>query len=325
MALPTLSSTQVEDIYTSTFNKKLPGAVDNVYGSNPAISLMKAQGQVILDGGKEVEQPIIYDKLNGDWYGTGDSFNTATKNTMTAFILPWRRLYVNVTIDGIEDLQNAGAAAVFSHAGQKVDQSQRTLKDKLGTGLFGSSNDSGGKAMSGLEEWLDDGTNFSTIGGITRGTDVVGTAAKATYEATAGSWTIPDLQDEYGTTTFENEKVDLIITTQTLWNALMMRVQPQQRYPIQGTQSAKLAAIGFDALQYQRAGVVVDSHVQSGRVYGVTMKYAKLFVHKKRPGDKIRGWMPTSNKDERVTQVLWAGNLVIGAPRQNFQQRGRTA
>lgn len=323
MALPTLSSEQVEDIYTATFNKKLPGVQDNVYGSNPTLGLIKQKSNIVLDGGKQVEQPMIYGKLNGGWYGVGDSFNTDTKNTKTAFILPWRRAYVNITIEGMDDLQNAGSAAVFSHANQKLTEAQLKMKDILGSALFGSSNDGGGKAMSGFEEWLDDGTNFGTIGGINRnGGDDIATAAQSNYDATAGSWTIPNLQTQYGEATLEDERPDLILTTQTLWNAMFNRVQPAQRYD----DKHEAAKIGFEVIRFQRAAIVVDSHVQSGRVYGAHTKTTKLFVHTKRQGNKLRGpWMNTSNKDERINQVWFAGNMVVASPRLSFQQRGRTA
>ena len=325
MALPTLSETQVEDIYVTTINRKLPDIVDNVYNSNPVLAILNARKQIKLDGGKQIEQGIIYGKLNGGFYGRGSTFNTDTVNTKTAFILDWKRAYVNITIEGLEDLQNAGASAVFSHASQKTEEAEFKLKDILGGGIFGNSADDGGNAYTGFEEWIDEGDNFATVAGITRGTDTVGTAAKGVYDATGASWTIPVLQTQYGEATVENEKPDLIVTTQTLWNALSNRVQPQQRYPAQGTSGAQLAAIGFEALQYQRAAVTVDSHCQSGRSYGLNLKYWKFVVHSKRPGTKIRGWMPTTNKDERVTQILHAGNLVCSSPRLNFQQRSLTA
>jgi hypothetical protein len=325
MALPTLTDTQVEDIYVTTFNKKLPEVVDNVYNSNPFLALLNAGKQIKLDGGKQVEQGIIYDKLPSGFYGTGDTFNTQRVNTKTAFILDWKRAYVGITIDGMDDLQNAGAAAVFNHAQQKTQEAELTLKDTIGTGLMGNGNNDSGKAINGVEEWVDDGTNFVTIGGITRGTDAVGTAAKAIYDATGGSWTIPVLQAQYGRATIENEKPTLILTTQTLWDALSMRVQPQQRFPVEGSRNATLARIGFTTLQYQDASVVVDSHVPAGRAYGLNLKFWTLFVHTKRDGTKLRGWMPTPNKDERLTQLLWAGNVVCKSPRLCFQERGLTA
>lgn len=323
MALPTLSADQIEDIYVTTFNKKLPDVVDNVYTSNPFLAMMNQQERIILDGGRRIEQGIIYGRLNGGSYNRGDTFNTARVNTKTAFIIDWKLHYCDITLDGMDELQNAGASAVFDNAEMKMQEAELTAKDNLGTELLGNGLNNAGAALNGAEEWVDDGTNFASVGGITRDTSTQGTAAKAVVDFTGGSWTIPNLQAVYGRTTIENEKVNLILTTQVLWDAMSNRVQPQQRYPT-GPGFDDLARIGFDSLKYQRAAIVVDSHVQTGRSYGFNLQFIKLLVHSAR-NLVWRGWIPTSNKDERVGQLLWAGNLVVGGPRFHFQQRSLTA
>lgn len=333
MALPTLTPDQIEDIYVTTFNKKLPDIIDAVYLSNPVIALLNMQERIILDGGRRIESGFIYGKQNGGSYNRGDTFNTSRTNTKTAFIIDWKLHYVNETLDGLDELQNAGAAAVFDNAEIKAQECELTMKDNLGSELFGNGQNNQGAALNGFEEWIDDGTNFSTIGGVTRDTSPQGQATKATFSATGGQLTIPFLQTPYGQTTIENEKVGLIVLGQFLWDALSNRVQPQQRYPV-GPGFDDLARIGFDSLKYQRAAVVVDSHVQdnrtattpatSGRIYGLNLEFVKLIVHQAR-NMIFRGWMPTSNKDERVAQFLWAGNLIVNGPRFQFQLRNVTA
>ena len=323
MAIPTLSADQIEDIYVTTFNKKLPDIIDNVYLSNPFLAILNSQERILLDGGRRIEQGFIYGKLNGGSYGRGDTFNTSRVNTKTAFILDWKLHYVDITIDGLDELQNAGAAAAFDNAELKMQEAELTAKDNIGGELFGNGLNNQGNALNGLEEWIDDGTNFVTIGGVTRDTSAQGTAAKATFNGVGGSWTIPTLQTDYGAVTIENEKPNLIVTTQTMWNAMFNRVQPQQRYPT-GPGFDDLARIGFDSIKYQRAAIVVDSHVQSGRAYIINTEFIKLIVHQAR-NLVWRGWLPTSNKDERVGQFLWAGNLVVMGPRFQAQERNLTA
>lgn len=323
MALPTLTPDQIEDIYVTTFNQKLPEIIDNVYNSNPFLGILNAEERILLDGGRRIEQGMIYGKLNGGSYGRGDPFNTARVNTKQAVIIDWKLHYANLTIDGLDDLQNAGAMAAFDSADLKTQEAELTLKDNIGSELFGDGGANGGNALNGLQEWIDDGTNFSSIGGITRDTSAQGTAVKSVFDATGGSWTIPVLQTQYGKATIENEKPTLIVSTQVLWDSLFNRVQPLQRYP-SGPGFDELARIGFDAIKYQRAAVVVDSHVQSGRAYGLNTRFCRLIVHQSRNG-VLRGWMPTSNKDERVNQLLWAGNMVVTGPRFSFQMRNLVA
>ena len=324
MPVPTLTAEQIEDIYTTTFDVKLPEIIDGVYNSNPLLAVMNMEERILLDGGKRIEQGIIYGKLNGGSYGRGDSFNTAKAKTKTMLIFDWKLQYVNLSLEGMDDLQNAGAAAAFDYSELQTQEAEMTMKDNLGSELLGNGLNNDGKAINGLEEAIDDGTNFATYGGAARGSgDAVALAVRARYDATGGSWTIPVLQDEYGGVSIENEKPKLILTTRTLWNALHNRVQPAQRYPT-GPGFDDLARIGFESLRYQRAAVVEDSHVQSGRAYLLNTRFIKLIVHSARPG-KLRGWMPTGNKDERLNQLLWAGNLIVGGPRFQAQQRGLVA
>lgn len=325
MPLPVLTSEQIEDIYVTTFNQKLPEIVDNVYNSNPFLGILNAQERILLDGGRRIEQGFIYATPQGGSYNRGDTFNTARVTTKTAFIIDWKLHYVNITIDGLDDLQNAGASAVFDNAELKMQEAELKAKDDIGGELFTDGAQNQNAALNGLAEWVDDGTNFPTIGGITRGTDPVGTAAKAVFSATGGSATIPAIQTQYGKATIENEKPNLMVTVQPIWDALFARVQPLQRYPT-GPGFDELARIGFDAIKYQRAAVVVDSHVQTdgsttgGRIYGLNTKFVKLIVHMAR-NLSWRGWIPTSNKDERVGQLLWSGNVVVSGPRFCFQMR----
>ena len=325
MALPTLSPDQIDDLYVTTWNVKLPELWDNVYNSNPFYALLNQRERILLDGGRRIEQGLIYDKLPGGPYNpnTG-TFSNTYKQTATAFIIPWKFQHVDMAYGGEEEIQNSGAAAHFDNAELKLKQAEYTLKDNLGTALMANGTDAGGDQVNGVPDWADDGTNVASIGGITRGTDAVGTAAKAVYDATGGSLTIPVQQSLYGRTTIENEKPDLLLTTQLLWDALFNRVQPQQRYPVGPGPWDDLARIGFESIKFQRAAVLVDSHVQSGREYGLNINTWKLIVHRARPG-VLRGWMPITNQDKRVNQLLWAGNAVCASPRLNFQGRGLTA
>ena len=84
MALPTLTADQIEDIYATTFNQKMPEIIDGVYGRNPTLGILREKGGIVLDGGRRIEQNFIYGKLNGGSYGRGDPLNTARVNTSTS-------------------------------------------------------------------------------------------------------------------------------------------------------------------------------------------------------------------------------------------------
>ncbi len=82
-----------------------------------------------------------------------------------------------------------------------------------------------------------------------------------------------------------------------------------------------MAQIGFDAINFNGAACVVDSHVASGSIWGLNTKRIKLIMHEKRDF-YFTGFKIPLAQDAIVGQILWAGNLVNSAPRLNFQMRG---
>ena len=148
------------------------------------------------------------------------------------------------------------------------------------------------------------------------------TAIKGVYDATGGALSTSAVNVHFGNATIQPEKPDLITTTQTLWNKLWDRVTPAQRYP-QGPNFDDVAQIGFDAINFNGAAVVVDSHVTAGSLFGMNTKRIKLIMHQQRDFH-FTGFKIPLAQDAIVGQILWAGNLVVAAPRLCFQMRGLT-
>ena len=174
--------------------------------------------------------------------------------------------------------------------------------------------------ITGLLAATDDGTNVANYGGITRDTSEVGTSVKSNYDGTGGVISHTLLGTQYGKAIIGNEKPDLLITTQTIWDALEARSQPQQRYG-----SEDMVKAGFDVFRFRSADVVVDSHCPSGYIFGLNTDYLKLVLHKDRVPAEFTGWKQTANQDVRIGQLLMMAEMVCSSPRLQFQMRNVTA
>jgi hypothetical protein len=323
--MPLPSDTRVlADIASTTLDTFLDGLVDNVFQSNPLWIRLASRERILLDGGDKIRQPIIYDKLNSNWYSGLDTFDITRRLTKVPLLFNWKQAWTNLTIDGLTMLQNSGAAKVIDLVEAEMDTARLTIADLLGVGLFGDGQGvvTSAKAIDGLLAAIDDGTNYATYGNITRGVDAVGTSIKAIYNATGGAFAYSAVNIQYGNATIQPEKPDILLTTQTLWNRFWDRAQPSQRVP-QGPGFDDLARIGFDAINFNGAAVVVDSHVPAGCVFGLNTNYIKLIVHKDRDFH-FTGFKIPTNQDVITGQILWAGNLVVTSPRLNFQMVGLT-
>ncbi len=333
MGLPTKSQV-IEDIASTTTQHILPTLIDNVFKANPLFVRMATRENLLLDGGLDVRQPIIYGKMPRGFYKGLKNFDTSRRKTKTSMIFDWKQAYVNITVDGLSMLQNGGGDAVIDLVESEMTTAEMSLRDALGFAIyrdgataFSDPDDStvlweAGEGFTGIEVAIEDGTNFNAYGGVTRDTSPEGTAVKGQYDGTGGATSLDLLQTDFGLCVIEPERPDLIVTTQTVWNKIWARLQPQQRFP-QGAGFDDLANVGFQVLNFNGAAVVVDSHCQSGRAYMLNTKFIKLIIHQDRNFEPTN-WKYPTNQDSMIQQILFAGELVCQSPRLNCQIRNLT-
>lgn len=325
MANPSIAEV-LDDVASSTLENLLPDLVDNVYLSNALLVRLLEREHILLDGGRDVRQPIIYGKLPRGFYQRMDSFNTARVPTKTELVFNWKQAYVDVTIDGLTELQNSGVSAVIDITEAEMQSAEMSMRDMLGYSIFRDPNTAYtdtdntvlwdvGKGLTGLEVAIDDGTVYNSYGGVTRDASAQGTAVKANYDGVGGVTTLDLLMTDFGLAIIEPEKPDLIITTQTIWNKIWSRVQPQQRFP-SGPGFNDIVRAGFAAINFNGAAVVADAHCQTGRAYMLNTKYIKFIVHKDRNiVPKTKEWQVPTNQDAKIKQLVFAGELVVQSPR----------
>jgi len=200
----------------------------------------------------------------------------------------------------------------------------------LGTDLFldGQGTNSGTINLDGLQASLDNGSAFASYGGITRsdlgvanGTNNAGINAYADTSSTV--FTMALLQTAYGGSWFGNEHIDLIVTTQTIWNIIWNKILPQQRFMEESTDVAK---IGFQSMRWNGASICVDQYCPASHIFGLNSKYIQFWIStlpKYQFG--FTGFKEAQNTDDVAGQYLFAGNMLIPAPRLFFKFTGITS
>ena len=113
------------------------------------------------------------------------------------------------------------------------------------------------------------------------------------------------------------EHVDLMPTTQTIWDIFWNKIQPQQRFM---EESSDVAKIGFMSLRWNGAQITVDQYAPSGNLYGFNTKHIQLWIStlpKYQFG--FTGFKEAQNTDDVAGQYLFAGNLLWTGPRLGFR------
>lgn len=321
MANPSDSRT-LADIAATTVDAYLPGLIDNFFSSNPLWLRLSSKERVLLQGGDRIRQPIIYDKMVGGSYSRNDTFDITRAQTKTVMQFDWSQYYVNLTIDGLTQAQNSGSATqIIDLVEAEMDTARLSLAEYLGTDLYLDGTGNSNKNILGLIAAVDSGSNVASYGGITRsGNGAQGTAVTGVLNTTGGAVNLPLLNTIMGSATIQPARPDLIVTTQTLWDKVWDRVQPQQRFP-SGPGFDELAQIGYNAINLNGAAIVVDSHVASGNMWFLNTDYFKLIIHDKHDF-KFTGWKVPPNQDVMVGQILWYGQLVCTSPRLSARATG---
>lgn len=300
--------------------------VDEVYKSSPLFTRLRSKNMERFEGGTSIRHPIMYAKLKGGPFTRGGSFDTSYVQTDTALEVNVKYYYVNVTLFGIDNVLNRGPEAAMSLVETKMVNASGRMADLLGTDIFldGQGTNSQPIALDGLQASVDDGSNYVSYGGITR-TDLSSVASSGinSYVVNSvGTMTLATVQTAYGSAWFGREHVDLIVTTQPVWDIFWNKIQPQQRFR---EESSDVAKIGFQAMRYNGASVTVDQLCPTGFMFGLNTKFIQFWITtmpKYQFG--FTGWKEAQNTDDVSGQYLFGGNLLNVGPRYMFKMGGIT-
>jgi len=267
----------------------------------------------------------MYAELKGGPFTRGATFDISYVQTDTALEVNVKNYYVSATLFGTDNVLNRGPEAAMSYVESKLVNAAGKMAKLLGTDLFldGQGTNSQVISLDGLQSALDDGTTYTTYGGITR-TDIASgdNVGINGYVTTLATLSLAGVQTAYGSTWFGNEHIDLMPCTQPIWDILWNKIQPQQRFMESDTDVAK---IGFQALRYNGASLVVDQYAPTGVLWFLNTKYIQFWIStlpKYQFG--FTGWKEAQNTDDVAGQYLFAGNLLVVAPRLMGQINGIT-
>ncbi len=213
----------------------------------------------------------------------------------------------------------------MSYVESKLVNAAGKMAKLLGTDVFldGQGTNSPIINLDGFQSAIDDGGTYTTYGGITR-TDIAtgDNVGINSYVATATTLALSNVQTAFGGCWFGNEHIDLMPCTQTIWDVLWNKIQPQQRFMESDTDVAK---IGFQAMRFNGASLVVDQYAPSGVLWLLNTKYIQFWIStlpKYQFG--FTGWKEAQNTDDVAGQYLFGGNMLVVAPRLMGQINGIT-
>lgn len=294
----------------------IPKLVDNVQLANGLLYYMQKNGGMeSIDGGQDIRQPTRYARFSSrNWYSGAETQNTAYNEKKTALVFDWKQYYVNITISGLDKLKNSGESKVIDHVKSEVQAAEEDLKDSFGTGVY-SNGTTNTKSIIGARGYL---STSATYGGISQSSE---SWLQAQIDSTTTTLSLAKMQERYEVSKFNNEMVDLITTTASLFTSFWSLLQPQQRFT-----DGDMAKAGFKNLMFNGATVLHDDYVPTSHMIFHNTKYLKLFSHKDRkfPGEYV-DFRKFFDQDAEIATLQWAGAFVCSGPRYQAAMTALTA
>lgn len=315
----------------------VPKAFNVVYKHSPLFIRARTKHNYRFEGGKFIQQPIVPFKLVGSSFGRGSTLSTSWVNTETAYQVNIKFYYVSVVLIGTDGVLNMGDQAALSQVELKMSNASALMGELLAIDLYlsGLSNasvianlgqDSDALSLDGFAQWIDDGTNVTTVGGITR-TDIgtTGTVGGGNgfFDDISGAIQTTDLNTAIANTWFGPDRVDLICANTNTWMFVHNRLQSGQRFLREDTDMAKA---GFNSIQYLGADLVADNYAPAGALLGLNSEYFMFYISTNPLFQfGFTGFKEGQGTIDYAGQFLFAGNSVYPNPRTGFYLVGATS
>lgn len=318
----------------------VPAVIDGILNSNVFLSRLFLREQKKWSG-RQLQVPLQVAKPSsgGSFSGVGD-FDTALQDTRVRQTFNHSQFYQNVSVAGGEASLNKTDAEVLDLVKVTLEESQNAMLDSVGTQIYGSGT---GDDFLGLGAIVDDGTNTSTYGSLTRTT--YPTALNSTLQAASGGALTFNLMATVmrgaSAAGAKRQRPSIAVTTETVWDLLeglftpttqatydaLSRVQITT-YSKPGVsfkdQDSLKGQYGFEALYWRGIPIVADEKCDSGSMFFLNEEY--LNWYNLAGVDLTQYKVPKSNVDgvyaeyQQSYPIQWSG---FTKPHNQYAQIGQ--
>ena len=316
-------------ILTASVARRSMDVQNIVYDSHPLTRILKDEGRIKQKraGGPELRVPIMFDKLNAQWFTGYDKLEITPKELLNSAVFNWSRCVGMFSLTGTELLYNSGEEEAIDLMETYMGAAEESVKEAFEEGLIGDGTADGGRQMIGLGAAVPIVTNTGTYGGIDRAS--VANWRTSTFDIPAG--------DVSGFTTWDSttaraiiEKItlqrsrggrypDLIIMDANSYEAVSAAFVAHQRFT-----SDRLQRLGITGMTINTPAGPVDIVTAGGignvmdqdTFFGIDTKGASIYTFPGQdfvpfhPGDGMR----PINQDAVAQGIVWTGQFVLENP-----------
>ena len=300
-----MASPNLSEIVTTTLRNRSKSLADNVSNHNALLKRLKENGNTNLVTGRQIVRELEHaDNSTVGFYSGYESLDVSPSEVLSAATYDYKQMAGNVTISGLEQIQNSGTEAVINLLESRINVLEKSLMNKLSTSLYSDGTGTSGKEVGGLQLLVSD-AGTGVIGGINSTTFPFWKSQQITASSSAFSTANvqTDMNNMYLKLVRGADSPDLIMADATAYKAFLGSLQAIQRITSDG-----MANSGFTSVAYLNSDVIFDDACPENKMYFLNTDYIRLETAASRnfvPGEAKM----SINQDALVTPMFWSGNL----------------
>jgi len=300
-----MASPNLSEIVTTTLRNRSKSLADNVSNHNALLKRLKENGNTNLVTGRQIVRELEHaDNSTVGFYSGYETLDVSPSDVLSSATYDYKQMAGNVTISGLEQIQNSGTEAVINLLESRINVLEKSLMNKLSTSLYSDGTGTSGKEVGGLQLLVSD-AGTGVIGGINSTTFPFWKSQQITASSSAFSTANvqTDMNNMYLKLVRGADSPDLIMADATAYKAFLGSLQAIQRITSDG-----MANSGFTSVAYLNSDVIFDDACPENKMYFLNTDYIRLETAASRnfvPGEAKM----SINQDALVTPMFWSGNL----------------
>lgn len=305
-----MANTNYDDIFTSTLENRTKKLADNVSKNNALLSRLSSKGKIrTIDGGSKILEELEYGEGDLVWYGGYDKIDYTPKQLFTSAEFGLKLCAVPVAISGEDKLKNSGKEQMINLFEKRIENAEKTMKNKMAAAIYGDGTGSSGKEIGGLQLLVADAPETGVVGNIDRASNAFWRNQSVSAAVTSEN-ILAKMDEIYLKCCRGTDKPDLVVADNVMYSTYEQALQPNQRFT-----DPKLAEAGFTTLKFKGADVIFDGGQDGAcpakHMYFLNTDYIYLRPHKDRNMKVIGGDRMAINQDALYRIIGWAGNMTL--------------
>lgn len=307
-----MANPNVSQLLTTTLDNYKPEIISNILNNHPLLNRLQSKGNIIkASGGATFQEKISY-ASNGTVQSQGeyDTFNTTPQDVLSTATFAQKIITGTMTMTDLEMKQNAGKEAFINLAEAKKKVLMESLKNYLGTQIYGDGTGSGGKDIGGLQLLLADDPTTGTVGAINRANYTIWRNKLYDFSVESVTASATTIQSAFNTMWTRcqaqaGELPDLVACDSVYFSYFESSLQTVQRIV-----DPSIGALGYSSYKYKNADVFYDPECPASHAYFINTNHIFLKYLGKdllEVGETMR----PVNQNAYVTPIVFTGNMTV--------------